>query len=196
MALVLVAVMALLVVALGLQVGREHHADREEAEVIAGGTAFAAASAIGDSRQREGLGRAAAEEARSRHIAIFLFDSRGRQLTPSRSNGVSLASVDLFPDALAAALEGRRLVETMPDGQRIVVALPMRTQPAEALIGVVSRSDLLAEPESPRWWGAPLLAGSVAGLAAILAAIATDRYARAGPGDGRSPRTWHRSRLR
>jgi hypothetical protein len=177
--LVLVAVTALIIGALGLQLAGRHDADRERAELIAGGTAFAAASAIGDGQGRARL--AAAEEAQNRHIAIFLFDSAGRQLTPSRSNGVSLAAVDLFPDAIAAALEGRRLVETLPDGRGIVVALPLESGRAEALIGVVARSDLLAEPGLPRRWAVLLLAGAAAGLAAILAAIAAQRHASGNP---------------
>jgi signal transduction histidine kinase len=182
LALVFAAIVALtaLVVAEVLT-SRSENAFRLRAEELAAGTALTAANAILAGEQNEGLQQAAAAAARTRQIGIFLFDPDGRQLTPSTSNGVSLASVEALPDALGAALEGRRLVETTPGGRRILVALPLRNSAAGALVAVASRPDLVAAGKIVRGeWAATLAIAIGAGLlVGTLVAIAiTSRVRR------------------
>jgi signal transduction histidine kinase len=175
LALVFAAIVALTALAVAqVLTSRSENAFRLRAEELAAGTALTAANAILAAEQDEGLEQAAATAARTRQLGIFLFDPDGRQLTPSVSNGVSLASVEALPDALSAALEGRRLVETTPGGRRILVALPLRSSAAGALVAVASRPDLVAAGKIVRGeWAATLAIAIGAGLlVGTLVAIA------------------------
>lgn len=122
---------------------RSEKAFRGRAEVLAAGTALTSANEILERSRSLGTRRAAASVARSRRIAIFLFDASGRLLTPPTSNGVALRSIGA-PGALAGALARRRIVQSVQGGRRIVVALPVREPPAAAMVTVVARPDLVA----------------------------------------------------
>ncbi len=86
-----------------------------------------AAAEIADATTVAGARTAAAEQARRRRVALFLFDDQGHLLSASSSQGVSWSSVTSTPDLLDHALSGRRFVESLDGGRRITVALPLRT---------------------------------------------------------------------
>jgi signal transduction histidine kinase len=182
LALVFAAIVALTALAVAqVLTSRSVGEFRERAEELAAGTALTAANAVLASEQQLGLPEAAATTARERGIGIFLFGPEGRQLTPVTSNGVSIASVESIGDLLPAALEGRRLVESEAGGRRIVVALPLRSSAAGAMIAVASRPDLVAAGDIVRGeWAATLAIAIGAGLlvGTLVAFAITSRIRR------------------
>jgi two-component system sensor histidine kinase VicK len=136
-----IAALTALAVAQVFRSGSES-AIRERAAELAAGTAVAGATRITGEETPRSVSRAAAEFAAARNTAVFVFDEKGALLTGERSAGVDLADLEELDRLVDTALSGRRVVETRDDGRSVVVALPLRGDPAAALVTASSRPDL------------------------------------------------------
>ena len=81
---------------------------RGRAQDLAAGSAVGAAAEIADATTLAEARSVAAEQARRRRVALFLFDDQGRLLSASSSQGVAWSSVTNTPDLLDSSLSGRR----------------------------------------------------------------------------------------
>lgn len=160
---------------------RSEDAFRSYAEEFAIGNSFAAAVKLGPIEEPRLLARESERLAQSRRVSLFVFDADGRGVTPERSRGIMFDQVPQGEEALAAALEGRRFVGGSPDGAAIVVALPLVSSSAEALVSYSLRPDLRAQlgivrdesGEAALW---AILVGAASGL--LLAAFVARRLGR------------------
>jgi two-component system sensor histidine kinase VicK len=116
---------------------------RGKAEELAAGSAVSAAAAISGAESPDDLSRLAVSEARRRRVALFVFDSSGALVSPSRSRSIDVSTIPNLEPLLETALGGTRRVESLDGGRRITVALPLRTEGAAALVEVASRPDLV-----------------------------------------------------
>ena len=123
---------------------RSESAFRARAQDLAAGTAVTAAAVVSTKPTPAEARAAAAAAATRRGIALFLFDESGARISGGTSNGITANSVDGIDDAVRTALAGRRVVKSQDRGRRIVVALPLQTGSASALVAVASRPDLAA----------------------------------------------------
>jgi two-component system sensor histidine kinase VicK len=157
---------------------------RDKAQELAAGTAVAAAAAIAAAPSSD-LGAAAVSEARRRRVALFLFDSDGRLVSPPRSRNIDVSEISNLAPLLDSALAGVRSVESLDGGRRITVALPLRADGAAALVEVASRPDLVAAVQVVRntivvaaaW--ATLIGVLVGALASLLITARVRRIAAA-----------------
>jgi signal transduction histidine kinase/HAMP domain-containing protein len=153
------------------------------AQDLAAGSAVGAAARIADASTLEEARTVAAEQARRRRVALFLFDDRGRLLSGPSSQGIAWASVPDTRELLSQALSGRRFVQSTDESPRITVGLPLRTGAASALVEVASRPDLVAAESIVRdriWVAAAwaTLVGALTGL--LLSPFITSRIRRIG----------------
>ena len=112
-----------------------HEAVRSSSEDLAVGRAVSAAFAVQRALETDNLAQALPVIANRRDLAVFVFDRRGRLLTPSVSKGIHWPSVPGGNAALASALAGHRFVETVHRSGATIVALPLRRIPAaQALV--------------------------------------------------------------
>jgi len=124
---------------------RAETAFRDRAQEFTAGSAIAAADAVSVSIASGRLEKTVATRADRHRLALFVFNRRGRLLTPRRSRGIEFGSIPLHDQALKRALAGGRFVETSQNGKTIVVALPLREPGAAALVAVASRPDLASD---------------------------------------------------
>ncbi len=182
LALVFAAIVALTAFAVAqVMTVRSEQAFRARAEELAAGAAVTAASAISAAESPGAALRIAAETAESRRIAIFLFTRDGVLLTPTRSNGVPLSSIEGLDEALTATAGRRRLVESERGGRRIVVALPLNAGRAEVLVVVAERPDLAAAGDIVRGqlgWTVAIAIGVGALAGTLVAFLITSRLRR------------------
>ncbi|MCZ7589676.1 MAG: cell wall metabolism sensor histidine kinase WalK [Gaiella sp.] len=156
---------------------------RERAQDLAAGSAVGAAAKIADTTTPAEARAMAVDQARRRRVALFVFDAQGRLLSAPSSLGVAWSSVDNKQELLENALAGQRFVESLDDGRRITVALPLRSGPGTALVEVASRPDLVAAASivHGRIWVAAAwatLIGAVTGV--LLSLLITVRVRRIG----------------
>jgi two-component system sensor histidine kinase VicK len=127
---------------------RSEAAFLNRAQELAAGTVIAATNNLRQSTGNGGersLNEVTADTARERRVALFLFDGSGNLLTASKSNGVEVSSIEDLIGIVGFSLQGERVIESTDSGRKIVVALPMRNpSPANVVVGVVSRPDLVA----------------------------------------------------
>jgi hypothetical protein len=107
---------------------------RDKAHELAAGTAFAAATSISRAETEAGVRATAAREARRRTVALFVFDRSGELVSSRRSLNIQASSISNLSDLVERALAGERVVESIGDGRRITVALPLRGTSAAALV--------------------------------------------------------------
>jgi two-component system, OmpR family, phosphate regulon sensor histidine kinase PhoR len=164
---------------------RAEEAFRERAQELAAGNAIAAASAVGAALPEGTLERTLVSQAQARRLALFVFDDKGQPLTPLSSRRVDFGASPIHAEALERALEGRRFVDSTPDGRTIAIGLPLRVPGAAALVAVASRPELVSElgilrdkiVEAALW---AVVLGATAGLVvATLIARRLRRIARA-----------------
>ena len=184
---VIAAVTALAVA--GVFSARADRALRERTQDFAVGNTFAAADDIGKAAERGDPGtlRATVERiAQRRRAAIFVFDFHGEPLTPLRSRGVQLSSIESSTEALEAALTGRRFVSSVDGGKATLVALPFVDAASQVVVlSYTSRPELAAQLGIVRekiieaaLWAVPI--GALAGfLVAMLIAARLRRIAAA-----------------
>ena len=155
---------------------RSEQALLDRSRDIAVGRSVSAASAVADGvRAGAPLGETLRARSRSSRIAFFAFDRSGRLLSAATSAQVPLSAIEHREEALAAALSRDRYVADV--GGRTVVGLPLRAEPAHALLASVPRPDSPAELAIAR--EAAVVAAVVAaalgllvgfGIAALIAA--------------------------
>lgn len=180
---------------------RSEKAFRDRAKEFAAGSAVTAAAAITARDAGVGLPEATSRAAQQRRVALFVFDGRGRLLTAPSSNGVAVDSVSGLAAIVGDSIGGRRSVDSDAEGRRIVVGLPLRSDPAASLVAVASRPDLVAAGNIVRGqlWRALLIAivlGALVGTSvAVLIAARLRRIGRAAArieaGDFEQPLTVH-----
>jgi signal transduction histidine kinase len=156
---------------------------RGKAEDLAAGSAVGAAGRIAESTTTAAARKQAAEQAGRRRVALFLFDPNGTLVSAPSSQGVAVSTVPKLSDLVSQAVRGRRTVESMNDGHRIIVALPIRTGAAAALVEVASRPDLVAAASivHDRIWVAAAWATLVGALiGGFLSLLITVRVRRIG----------------
>jgi methyl-accepting chemotaxis protein len=141
-AFALIAALTALAVAQLFQ-GQSQSALRSKAEDLAAGSAVGAAARIAGAATVPTARALTDEQARRRRVALFLFDAQGNLLSDSTSLGVHWSAVPNRRDLLDEALAGRRVVQSLDDGRRVAVALPLRSGPGVALVEVAARPDLV-----------------------------------------------------
>jgi two-component system, OmpR family, sensor histidine kinase VicK len=184
LAVVVAVIVAITAVAVAqILLVRSEAAFRARAEDLAAGSAVTAAALV-SAEPTVARARAAASIAASRRrIALFLFDREGNRISNGSSNGVAVGSVESLDDAVAGALEGKRVVDSTNDVHQIVVALPLRKGSVVegALVAVASRPDLAAAGDIVRGqFGLTLLIviASGAALGTVMALLITSRVRR------------------
>ncbi len=181
-AFALIAAVTALAVAQVFQ-SQSQRALRAKAEDLAAGSAVGAASRVAGASDLAEARARADEQARRRRVALFLFDAEGRLLTDATSLGARWAAVPNSRELLGEALAGRRIVQSLDDGRRVTVALPLHNGPAAALVEVAARPDLLAASSIVRnriWVAAAwaTLIGVIAGI--FVSLVITFRVRRIG----------------
>ena len=99
------------------------------------------------------------------------FDDEGRLLSSPTSLGVRWSAVPNRQDLLAEALSGRRIVQSLDDGRRVTVGLPLRSGPGAALVEVAALPDLLHDGVGLRRVPLGVSGGPAAGVHMILGAL-------------------------
>lgn len=162
---------------------RSESAIRTRAQELAGGSTLAAAGQLSAAGSIPDLRSTAADAGRTRQLALFVFAADRSLLTPGRARGVTVEQLPNFATLLDSALAGTRTVETIDEGRLVTVALPLRNDPAAALIAVASRPDLedalgivRDEIVTAALWA--VLIAAVAGL--VVATLITRRLRRIG----------------
>jgi signal transduction histidine kinase len=162
-------------------VGRFDGAFEERAEEIAVGVSVDAAIRLSDAERPRDAARLAEIVAAEGSLALFVFDRSGELLTPSRSQGVSLAMIPSYEHALDVALDGGRYVSASEDGTGTLVGLRVRDGAAGAIVAYASHPELEAGVGVARstiteaaLWGS--LVGALAGI--LVAALIAGRLRR------------------
>jgi two-component system sensor histidine kinase VicK len=154
LAAVFAAIASVTALAAGQLVSRSSEREfRERAQQLAAGSAFESAisirraAAASNLRRPEDAARFASTVegiARSRRVALFVFDRQGTLLTSSRSRGVALESIADRRQALRSALAGTRFVHTNEAIAATVISVPLGNRDSAALIVYASHPDLRA----------------------------------------------------
>jgi signal transduction histidine kinase len=180
LAFAIVAALTALVVTEVLTRGSDR-AFRARAQELVAGRAFNAA--IDLSASPAPLGAVVPSVAERHQLALFVFDRRGRLVSPRVSRGVSLAEFDDWPKAVSSALDGQRYAASADELHTSVVALPLADGQRAVLlayapdsaareVGIVHEQVLEASI-------AAIVAGALLGLViATLIAIRLGRVAR------------------
>ncbi len=182
LAFAVVAAITAVLVAEGLT-DRSEAAFRKDAEKRAVANSSAAERALRTAIVRGNLEETLESVSERRRLALFLFDSRGRPVTPARDAQTELDSIPGAQAAVRAALDGRRYVESYDQGGVTVVALPIASDAAAAILtyslqpGYGSTMTMIREQTLP----AVTLAVGLGGLAGLLiATLVTRRLRRIG----------------
>ncbi|MBA2535851.1 MAG: HAMP domain-containing protein [Actinobacteria bacterium] len=133
LAFAVVAALTAILVAQGMT-KRSESAFREDAETRAVEASLAAKASLRDAVERGNLAEAVTAVAARRRLALFVFDSDGRPITPIRAAQTELASIPEADAAVLTALDGRRYVRSYDQGRVTVVAVPMPLDSAAALL--------------------------------------------------------------
>ncbi len=121
---------------------RSESAIRERAQELTAGSVVTAGLAISEARTPAEVRAAARDLGEARRMAFFVLDERGGLITPAQARGISLAEIPSFDRLRQGSLDGRRVVETDDGGRVVAVALPLRSGPGAALVGVAASPDL------------------------------------------------------
>jgi two-component system sensor histidine kinase VicK len=182
LALVVAGIVSVTVVAVAeLLTVRDENAFRARARALAAESAVTAATLVSSETTPARALAAAEVAAAKRRIALFLFDENGTRISAEASNGVVIAAVPGIDDDVRGALEGRHRVRSEGEGQRIIVALPLRGTLEGALVAVASRPDLAAAGDIVRGQlGLTIIIAIVGGavLGTALALLITTRVRR------------------
>ena len=171
-AFALIAAVTALTVAQVFQ-SQSRSALRAKAEDLAAGSAVGAAARIGGASTLDGRRARTEEQSTRRRVALFLLDDEGRLLSSPTSLGVRWSAVPNRQDPLAGALAGRRIVQSLDDGHRVTVGLPLRNGPGAALVEVAARPDLIQASSivSSRIWVAAAWATLIGVIAGIFVSL-------------------------
>jgi signal transduction histidine kinase len=171
-AFALIAAVTALTVAQVFQ-SQSRSALRAKAEDLAAGSAVGAAARIAGASTLDAQLARAEEQASRRRVALFLFDGEGRLLSGPTSLGVRWAAVPNGGELLGEALAGHRIVQSLDDGRRVTVGLPLRNGPGAALVEVAARPDLIQASSivSSRIWVAAAWATLIGAIAGIFVSL-------------------------
>lgn len=152
---------------------RAEGAFRGHAEEIALGNATAASTGVARAVRRGDLASAVRVIADRREIALFVFDSQGTLISPSRTLRTPLVAVPNRREALGMALAGQTYLAVSEDGRATVVGLPLRSPEGGALVVYAPRPELAAGLGIARERIAEtaLWAATVGGLAGLVVAV-------------------------
>jgi signal transduction histidine kinase/HAMP domain-containing protein len=117
---------------------------RERAEDVAAGRAVSAAIDVATTDDERALAPQVTAIASRRSLALYVFDDRGRLLTPARSRGVAFGRIPDGEQALREALGERRFVSTNEEVGATVIGLPVYGGNRRALVAYASHPDLAA----------------------------------------------------
>src|SRR5918992_3955806 len=117
---------------------------RERAEDVAAGRALSAAIAVATTDDERALAPQVTAIAGRHSVALFVFDDRGRLLTPARSRGVAFGRISDGEQALGEALRERRFVSTNEEVGATVIGIPVYGGNRRALVAYASHPDLAA----------------------------------------------------
>ena len=171
-AFALIAALTALAVAQLFQ-AQSQSALRSKAEDLAACSAVGAAAKIAGASTLDAARARTADQARRRRVALFLFDRQGNLLSDATSLGVHWSAVPNRRDLLDEALAGRRIVQSLDDGRRVAVTLPLRSGPGVALVEVAARPDLVqaASIVRSRIWVAAAWATLIGAAAGVLVSL-------------------------
>lgn len=182
LALVLALVVAATAAAVAaVFIERFNTAFEDRAGQIAVGYSVEAATRVRAAEDADAVARVVRTVERERPLALFVFDENGDLLTPARSRGVQLRFIPGHEEALRAALEGERFVETATNGGGTLVGLRVAEGPSGAIVAYASHPELEAGlglarskiVEAALW---AIVVGAVVG--AVVAALIARRLAR------------------
>jgi signal transduction histidine kinase len=123
---------------MSVQNARSERAFHRYSEAIAIGRSVMVAEALQRDATVADVRRHAAALSARRPIRLFVFDARGRLLTPPTSLGVAWTSVPDHARVVQSVLSGSRYTHGRSDGSQLVVGLPLR-QGAGAVLVTYSR---------------------------------------------------------
>ncbi len=184
LAFAVIAALTAVLVAQGITKQSEA-AFRADAGARAIEASVAANVALQKAVERGNIDEALPTVAARRRLALFLFDGAGRPITPERVAQTELASIPDAKIAVRAALEGRRYVESYDQGRVTVVALPMPSGSAAALLtyslqpGYGSTMTMIRDQIASAVGWAILLGGAAGLVIATLTARRLRRIAKA-----------------
>ncbi len=121
---------------------RSERAFRTYAEEFAVGNTVAASENLKRIDSPDEIANEAVAISERRHLALFVFDSEGRPLTPLRSQGVVWASVPGGREALQTALNGRRYIVGRRDGSAFVIGLGIHGGHDRVVVAYLLRPEL------------------------------------------------------
>ena len=145
-------------------------------DLAVGGT-VAAAEDLKSSPNARVLQARALQLARTRQIAVFALDAKGRLLTSRVSNGETWTAVPHHLEAVRSELGGQRFIGGSRDGSALTVALHIHGGPGAIVVTFTQRPELAAQigivrNEGPR---SAIIAFAVAAAAGLLIAILISR---------------------
>ena len=173
-ALTAVAVVALLS-------AHSEQAFRRYGKEFALGNSVAAAESLKANKTPEGVARHAMRIAEAQHLAIFVFDSKGRQISGPRSFGLQWDEVTGGHDALRTALSGYRYIHGRRDGSSYTIGLPIHRGAGAALVAYSLRPELrqqLGIVRTEYLQSALIAFGVGAALGLLIAGLTARRLAR------------------
>jgi signal transduction histidine kinase len=160
---------------------RSEQAFRTYAKEFAVGNTVAATEALKRIDSPDRIGQETAAVAARRHIALFVFDTHGRPLTPLRSQGLDWQVVPGGSEAVRTALTGRRYIFGRSDGSAFVVGLQLHGEIGGAVVAYSLQPELRNQLGIVRheFLQSALLAFAVgAALGLLIASLIAHRLAR------------------
>jgi two-component system, OmpR family, sensor histidine kinase VicK len=121
---------------------RSESAIRERASELTAGSVVTAGLEISDATTVAEVRSRARDLGDARRMAFFVLADDGRLITPAQARGISLERLPEYQRLRADSLAGRRVVATSEGGRVVAVALPLRSGPGAALVGVAASPDL------------------------------------------------------
>jgi len=160
---------------------RSEQAFRRYGKEFAVGNSVSAAEALKTDASRGAAARHAAAIAERQHLALFVFDARGRPVSRSQSFGLSWGEVPHGKAALQTALSGLRYIEGRSDGSAYTVGLPIHGGAGDALVAYSLRPELreqLGVVRNEYLQSALIALGVGAALGLLIASLTARRLAR------------------
>jgi two-component system sensor histidine kinase VicK len=160
---------------------RAERAFRDHAREFAVGNAIAASEAVKQHRDLDALRSEASSIAARRGISLFVFDRRGRLLTPAVSEAVAWKAVPDHEDAVRVPLADGRYINERENGSSFVIGVRVYGNPARALVAYSRRPDLqqqLSVVRQESFQSALVAFAGGAALGLVIATLIARRLAR------------------
>jgi two-component system sensor histidine kinase VicK len=160
---------------------RAERAFRDHAREFAVGNAIAASEAVKQHRDLDALRSEASSIAARRGISLFVFDRKGRLLTPAVSEAVAWKAVPDHQDAVRVPLADGRYINERENGSSFVIGVRVYGNPARALVAYSRRPDLqqqLSVVRQESFQSALVAFAGGAALGLVIATLIARRLAR------------------